>query len=369
MVAPTILWRYILRDVSLHTLLGLALFSLVIVVQNVVRSLQELLAVAPGIGVLAELVAIVLPSYLAYAIPTSLLFGVLITFGRMSADGEVVAIRASGISVPRLLPPVLAIGALCAGLTGYMLFDLEPASRQRMKTLERELATSIHLIEVGVFRELGERTVYVAEHGDESCPLRGVLIGDFSTERPLYIFSECAGVDPESEKGLRLELSRGSIHFSDDDPSRYRRISFQRMTVSLDIDAYLHQDKRARDFTLSELLALKRRFANGETPEIRGGNGERTVDTQIHRRFAFPLASLLLGVLAVPLGIRPLRAGRSAGAITAMGVMALYWLVFTAGEIASESGWVPPWIGIWAANVIVAALAVYLIRATVRGES
>ena len=135
MVAPTLLWRYILRDVLLHTGLGLLLFSLVLVVQNLIRSLGELLATELSVGVLLQLVAIVLPSYLAYAIPTSLLFGVLITFGRMSADGEVIAIRASGVSVAGLLPPVLAIGAICAGVTGYLLFELEPASRQRMKSL------------------------------------------------------------------------------------------------------------------------------------------------------------------------------------------------------------------------------------------
>ena len=369
MVAPTILWRYILRDVLVHTSLGLALFSLVLVVQNVLRSLEELLAAELSAGILLQLAAMVLPSFMSYAIPTSLLFGVLITFGRMSADGEVVAMRASGISVPRLLPPVVALGVVCAAVMGYLLFELEPASRQRMKTFTRELSASVRLIETGRFLSIGDRTLYVAERGDETCPLRGILIGDFTTDRTVYISAECATIGPEREWNLALDLERGSIHFSDADPERYRRVGFQSMHVSLDISAILAGPKRGRDFTLAELFALKRRFARGEEPKIRGGNGERTVDTQIHRRLAFPLAPLLLGVLAVPLGIRPLRSGRSAGAITAVAVMALYWVVFTAGELVSERGWLPPWLGIWTANAIAAALAVYLIRATMRGES
>ena len=45
------------------------------------------------------------------------------------------------------------------------------------------------------------------------------------------------------------------------------------------------------------------------------------------------------------------------------------WVVFTAGELVAERGWLPPWLGIWTANAIAAALAVYLIRAAMRGES
>jgi hypothetical protein len=126
---------------------------------------------------------------------------------------------------------------------------------------------------------------------------------------------------------------------------------------------------KQRDFTFTELLELKGRFARGEQPEIRRGNGERTVDVQIQRRIAFSMASLLLGMLAVPLGIRPLRSGRSAGALTAVAVMAVYWLVFSAGEVMAEDGNLPTWLGVWLANGVVVLLTVYLLRRTVRGDS
>jgi lipopolysaccharide export LptBFGC system permease protein LptF len=141
------------------------------------------------------------------------------------------------------------------------------------------------------------------------------------------------------------------------------------MRIALDIESYVHSGKKGRDFTFSELIDLKRQFARGEEPKIRGGEGERTVDAQIHRRLAFPLASLLLGVLGVPLGIRPLRTGRSAGAIIAIGVMAIYWVLFTTGEIAAERGLLPAWLGLWAPNLLVLGLAVLLIRSTVRGDT
>ena len=246
---------------------------------------------------------------------------------------------------------------------GYLLFELEPTSRVRLKSLTRELTHVAELLEVGKFKNMSGRTIYVAANGDESCPYRGILLGDLSEgPRPIYVNAQCGRIAPEGQTGLRLDLSDGSIHFSDVDRERYRRLSFSNLALTIDFSEALVGTPRGRDLTFAQLLEYRRRFATGEEPELRGDGGALTVDAQIHRRLAFPMASVLLGVLAVPLGIRPLRAGRSAGAITAIAVMALYWCSFSAGELATESGLVPGWLGLWVPNVIVAVLAAYLIR-------
>lgn len=371
MVAPRILWRYILREVVLHSLLGLLVFSLVFVVQNMLGLLRELLAAEIGLAGMLKLAGFVLPSYLGYAVSTALLFGVLLTFGRMSADGELVAIRAAGVSVPRLLPPVVAVGVLAAALNGYLLFELEPQSRVRLKSLVRELGRSARLVEAGRFRALGSRTLYVGAQGDESCPLRGLLVADLSdAPRPVYISARCGAIEDGSQpSGLALELTEGSIHFSEAETERYRRVRFDSMRVELDLSAYLKGGKKGKDFTFGELLELDREFRRGGSPEIRGGDGHATVRAQLHRRVAFPLAAVFLSVLAVPLGIRPLRAGRSAGALTAIGVMALYWCLFSVGELAATGGWIPAWLGIWTPNALVLALSGWLLRRTIRGDT
>jgi lipopolysaccharide export system permease protein len=372
MVAPRILWRYILRDTLLHSLLGLAAFTMLLVVMNVLRFLEPLLAAGVGASGLLDLVGIILPSYLPYAIPTSLLFGVLLSFGRMSADGEIVAMRASGISVPGLLPPILLIGAIAASATAYLEFEIEPQSNHRMKSLVRDMARSVKVIQPDEFRAIGNhRIVYVESTGDAPCELRGLMIGDFSDpERRFFVAARCGNVlDTQSEDGLAIELLDGSIHFEDDSGERYRRVRFDRMQTELDISRYLNRKKRPRDYTLLQLFDLDRRFERGEEPELRGDLGQTGVQIQIHRRIAFSLASVLLSVLAVPLGIQPLRSGRSAGALTAIGLMALYWVLFSVGERAAESGLAAPWLALWAPNAMVVGVGLWLMRRTVRGES
>jgi lipopolysaccharide export system permease protein len=141
------------------------------------------------------------------------------------------------------------------------------------------------------------------------------------------------------------------------------------MRTSIDISSYSDPPPSSRDLRFSELLAAKR-LASDDPERIRlAGKHGTSLDVQIQRRLAFPLASLLLAVVAVPLGIRPVRAGRSMGALTAIGVMALYWVLFTLGEMAAERGVGPAWLGLWAPNALVLALSIWLVRRIARTDS
>lgn len=370
MVAPRLLWRYILVDVLLHTLLGLFAITLLLVVQNMLRFLEDLIAAGVGIDALAQLIALVLPAYVAYAIPTALLFGILLSFGRMSADGEVIAMRACGVSVPRLLPPALALGVLAALISGYILFDVQPRARHSMRAMVRQLAGSLDVIEPGRFLVFGDRLLYVHELGDSTCPYQGVLVGDSGDgERSFYTAARCASLSSGSGgHELAFALRDGSIHLRDPDPTRYRRIQFETMRLSIDISRYSDPPPGARDLLFSELLAAKRRpLDDPERARLAGKDGT-WIDVQIQRRIAFPFASLLLAVIAVPLGIRPVRAGRSMGALTAIAVMALYWLLFSLGEMAAEQGIGPAWLGLWTPNAVVLVLGIWLVRRVSRSD-
>jgi lipopolysaccharide export LptBFGC system permease protein LptF len=83
---------------------------------------------------------------------------------------------------------------------------------------------------------------------------------------------------------------------------------------------------------------------------------------QVHRRVAGPRASVVLAILAVPLGIRPLRTGRSSGALMAVAVMGGYWVIASAGENAAEVGVLPALVGVWFADVLFLALGIALAR-------
>ena len=370
MVAPRLLWRYMFRDILLHALLGLFAITLLLVVANVLRFMEDLAAAGVGLPALGQLVLAILPAYASYALPTALLFGVLLSFGRMSADGEIVAMRASGISAARILPPALILGGLAALAAMYLLFEVQPRAVGRMRVLVRQLAGSVQVIEPGRFLEFGDRLLYVHALGDASCPLEGILIGTATEgERSFYAAAHCGTlIDDKGSHTLAFVLHDGSIHFRDPDPTHYRRIKFGTMKTAIDISEYTDPKPGSSQLSFVELVAAYRLpETDAERRRLQGRYGT-SLDVQIQRRLAFPLASLLLALVAVPLGIRPVRSGRSAGALTAIAVMGLYWLLFSLGETAATRGVVPAWLGLWTPNVIVLGIGVVLMQRLARSD-
>ncbi|MFI5315948.1 MAG: LptF/LptG family permease [Myxococcota bacterium] len=364
MVAPRLLWRYMFFDILLHALLGLFAITVLLVISNLLRFMEELAAAGIGLSALGQLMIAILPAYASYALPTALLFGVLLSFGRMSADGEIVAMRASGISAARLLPPALALGAIAAVGAAYLLFEIQPRAVTRIRALLRELAGSMDVVEPGRFLEFGDRLLFVHSFGGPTCPLEGVLIGSATEgERSFYAASHCGVLENDTTAHvLAFTLYDGSVHFQDPDPSRYRRIRFKTMRTAIDVSGVVDPKPGTSQLTFSELVAASRLpMDDPERKRLNGAYGT-SLSVQINRRLAFPFASLLLATVAVPLGVRPMRSGRSAGALTAIVVLALYWLAFSFCDSAATRGIVPAWLGFWIPNALALAVGVSLMR-------
>ena len=101
--------RYIGREVASHAILGLAVFTFVFFIPKLVQLMDLVVRHSGGIGTVALLFLCVLPPVLVFTIPMAVLVGVLIGLGRLSADSEIVALHASGISLRRLLLPIGAV--------------------------------------------------------------------------------------------------------------------------------------------------------------------------------------------------------------------------------------------------------------------
>ena len=119
--------RHIFTSVLLTCAAAVGLFAFVVALPNVVKDLlTPLLAGQFGIGTFIRLVGLIIPFAVTYALPMGILTGVLLTLGRLSADSEITAMRASGISVLQTARPVLVLGVLCALAALYVTLESAP---------------------------------------------------------------------------------------------------------------------------------------------------------------------------------------------------------------------------------------------------
>ena len=362
-----ILDRYIVREVFRHALLGLAVFSFVFFVPQLVR-LMELFVRHSGSGAqIFELFLCIFPGVFTFTIPMAVLIGVLLGLGRMSADSEIIALTALGIGRRRILLPVgvLAVGG--AFVTLCMTLWLGPMAVHKYRSLETELLASqvSFAVQPRVFDERFPKLVlYVNDVSASGTQWHGVFLAEAGGENGSQLtLAENAIVIAEPKEGkLELHLKGGSTHeFSREDPDRYSVTSFGQSDWPLEVNGLVPAQPRElsnSERSLQELLNAK--DANWREARV-----------ELHRRLAFPVACLAFALIAVPLGAQPRRGGRAAGSLIAVIIIASYYLLTVIGAGFARQGTLPPSAGIWGANILLAILGLALLprMEQFRGES
>ena len=137
-----ILDRYIVREVSRHTFLGLIVFTFVFFVPQLIRLMELVVRHAGSTGELFKLFLCLFPGVLTFTVPMGILVGVLLGLGRMSADSEIIALTALGIGRQRVLVPVGVIAFAGLVVTAVMSLWLGPSALRTLRAVEADLIES-----------------------------------------------------------------------------------------------------------------------------------------------------------------------------------------------------------------------------------
>lgn len=371
---PRILSRYVLREVSLYGLVGFLAFATILVTQNLLRRLEDLLALGFTRDDFLRILACFGGMFAAYATPVAFLFGVLLAMGRLSSDSEVTAMQASGLGLRSLVAPVFALGLVLSIANAYLLIEVEPAGRRALRSLLEDVASRGGILEPGKFRGVGDRTVFVTDRDREN-HLRGVMISDRTDpERPFLIFAERGRFvfDPATLLA-HLQLERGDVHVDDEPeaPSRHQRIAFETLDYSFDVGVLLKDSRstlKAREMSFPDLRALVARFDAGEkVPDPRLTQPVH-YRLELERRLALPVAPMLFALVGVPLGLRRTRGARSWGALLCIVIVFVYYAILSFSQYLGGASLLPPVVALWLPNVAFAAMAIFLLhRARDRG--
>ena len=140
--------RHIFKSVLSACTTAVALFAFVVALPNILRDLlTPLLAGQLELAAFARLVALLFPFAISFALPMGILTGVLLTLGRLSADSEITAMRAAGISVVRVARPVFVLATLCTAVALYINFESAPWARVQF---HREFAEAVRTNPLGL---------------------------------------------------------------------------------------------------------------------------------------------------------------------------------------------------------------------------
>ncbi|MGI5819614.1 MAG: LptF/LptG family permease [Armatimonadota bacterium] len=340
--------RYILAESIPPFLFGIGAFLAVLIGVELLYDMLRLVYQEgfPAWSV-ARIFVLKLPGVIVLTFPMAIMFGSLMAMGRLSGDGELVAIRAGGVSVVRVGLPVMLLGVVVA-MAGFAVSEtVVPWANNRSLEITRQMFGTVAAetdLALEVRNDQGlQRWLYAAEFDPDTLTLRHATILDFTLgERPHLLTAESARWQG------RNWILRNVEHTSWDAGSE-GTLSFEKMTFSVErtAESVGRARKKPNDMTLGE---LKEQVASA----LEEGRAEwaQKVDQHYHVRLALPWATVGLSILGIGLGIQRQRSSRGIGMGISLLVIFVYYVVMHTLTLVGERGVAHPALMAWTPNLL-----------------
>jgi LPS export ABC transporter permease LptF/LPS export ABC transporter permease LptG len=361
--------RYVFLEVAGPTLVGFLAYTGFMAVRGLVQFSELLVQSERPFAEAGLVVALSLPHIVVLTLPVAFLLGLLIGIGRLSADSELTALRASGVDLLVLYRPIGTLAAATAGVTLVLMLAVVPRTNHLLYAMKLRLSSFAFAqrIQPGVFSpEIAGLRVYAEGASADRRELTGLIISDRSNPEGAQLTLARRGwLELEEDQGrLWLRVEDAERHHVAEDGRRYDVTSFsrQRMVLQDNGPTLGVSEKQIREQTLRELL--ERASARTRRPEDR-----RLALTEVHKKFALPAACLIFGLIGLPLGIVNRRGGRAAGFAVSIAIVLLYYALLATGEARAIEGRMSPGLAMWLPNLLLLAFGAYALVRVRRDKS
>jgi lipopolysaccharide export system permease protein len=345
-----IVFRYLAREILISTAAVSTVLLMIIVSGRFIKYLGKAAAGKLAPELLSQMLLYRLPGFLELILPLGLFLGVLLAFGRLYLESEMVVLRACGVSQRRLVLYALGPALLVALVVGLLSMQLSPMGAQRTADLylQQDNVNVFDTLQPGRFQPLpgGNRVTYTEGNDATDGGLERLFISD-STEggRPVVVLAE-RGYRYDADNGRFLVLRNGVRYEGIPGDADYRRIEYGEYGVRLpDGEA----QSRSEALEAIPTLALL----------THGSNAARA---QFHWRLSLPVLALVVTLLAVPMSRTNPRQGRFAKLIPSILLYLLYLTLLGAARGAIEDGKAPT-LSLWLVHGGFLLLALNLIFA------
>ncbi|MCB0368293.1 MAG: LPS export ABC transporter permease LptF [Bdellovibrionales bacterium] len=354
-------FQYIFFETLPSFILGLLVFVFIILMFQVLRLTEFVLVHGVEWQTLGEIIIYICISMLPILFPMSLLFSILLTYGRLSQDSEVVAMKASGLSMRTILAPALFLSLIISVISAQTSFELAPWGNRQFEVLFTKLGNTkaAATIKAGTFSEgFFDLVVYANEVNSDTGELKNVFIyNERNSDTPITIIAKKGELIPDPQNPghkVLLRLMDGTIHRRS---INHTKIKFSTYDLQL-IDPIKNEikEKSPQSMTLEDLKKLKQDPKQTE-------DDRRVYLVEYHKRWAISVLCFVFGMVGVGLGIDTNRREQKAGGfVLSIIVIIAYWILYVTFEGFARSGKIPPGVSIWLPNILFGVFGLHLLR-------
>jgi len=363
--------RYILREIVVPFFMILAVLTFVLLMGRILQVMD--LMVNKGISFfdIFRLIIYLVPGFLVYTVPISLLIAILIGVGRLSGDNEWTILRMSGLSLLQLSRPIARVAFAAFLLTLATTLFLVPKGNLASRSLLFEIARSgagvgIHeKIFIDYFKDILLYADRIPAQGDF---LEGIFISDnhLGKETTTVIARRAYLISDPDHRYITLRLEDGSTHTVDKNLSTYRKADFRFYDMKLEIGATIAgEEGRRKSSTEMTFPELKRMVNDRSLKDVE----IRELLIELNKKLAIPLSCLIFPLLGIPLGMKAHRSVRAWGFTAGVFLVMIYYLLRLVGEGLVESGKIVPFVGVWTPNAVFAVAGTLLFLSSAREKT
>src|SRR4051794_35794805 len=362
--------RFISRELLINVAFAIFVLSLVLVVGNIFRKLLPLLVNHDvPVEYLISFIAYVLPFSLIFTIPWGLLTAILLVFGRLSADNELIALRSNGVSVPRVCVSLAFIALFCTVISLWLNVQVAPAAQEKLRSNLYDLATRNPMALFGsdqVIDEFPGRKIYVGkkegnklenitvfEMNEEFLPIRvtfartGMLEADLPNRRILMHLYDARYQQRDEKNPLDLRKIRDGINMAEG-------------TLPISLDELYEKEKKRPSRSALSITQLVDQLKSANKRERSASR------TELNKRFSAPFSCIAFALVGVPLGITAHRRETTIGFAMGLIVAITYFLFVILGDTLRGTPSMHPELLVWFPNVLFGVLGLLLFKRLAR---
>lgn len=360
---PLLLYTYLLSEMIAPFLSSLAILCAILFLGRLLPLLELVIKFGITLADFVRLCLYMVPNLFLFAIPMASMIGVILCFSRMVNDNEMIAIKAAGIGLYRMMPPVIIFALSTSLFTGYAATKLIPSSTIGLKKLFISLANDKFtkgLSEKQFSEGIRDVVFYINHIDNKTNEWQGVYVSDNRDQDvPRIIIASKGSFTSHPDKlFFTVQLEDGSMHLAEGANSQ--TVLFKDYTLNLPLlHPQLAAEKKATDFgkkgmNQKQLLA----FAKQHESEPK-----RAIPKLIeyHKRLVLASGCFILSILGIPLAIRNRPGQRAIGLPLGLSFFVAYYILFTAAKGASENG-MPVGLTMWVPNILFSLCALYLLH-------
>lgn len=391
--------RYIGRELLVSLFLAVATLSFVLVLGQVFKKLFEYVVDHDTpLSFIATFIAYALPASLTLTIPWGFLTAVLLVFGRLSGGNELTALRASGVSTPRVAAPVVGLALLFCGLCAWLNLDVAPRAQGNLKDAFFRMATTNPTAAFGgdqvidtfpgrriyIGRKEGNEleNIHVFEMDNDQRPVRVITAnrGRLETDRArrqikMYLegsrYEQRETSKPDDLHLVRDGISAGTLVFPISLEELYAKKQGRRRVESMSVPELLGRmgarvpswvgnwfgDNRRSGGDVTAVVAGRETAGSGGGVLVSGKkdrdrSGRAAAKTELNRRFSYSLACLTFAFIGIPLGITANRQETSIGFGLSLAVAFSYYLIIIVVNTFRDKAGMHPELWIWLPNAL-----------------